>query len=246
MDTLPWSTMMTIPNNCVNVPPSPLSHINANIIGTMPSFTLARQTSPISNTNPTLAQSSTSNVGGSASPSPTQNSEKTRKIFRPVVFQCKHCRSIVADSADLAATDPQQRLVAFRKTTHPNIIVQPEWHLQQEGAAFGSVYQSLACRNCQDDLGIRYHTTNAGTDHLRGLLSLKTEALFMYELQFDDEKMKRDIEEAFGSGGMGSNDGSKIVHEVEITKLQKFCLVLYDRVVRLEEQVIALTTAKGV
>jgi hypothetical protein len=178
-----------------------------------------------------------------------QNNDKTRKIFRPVVFQCKLCRTIVADSADLSATDPQQRLVAFRKATHPNILVRPEWHLQQDGPAFGSVFQSLACRNCQGELGMRYHTTNSGTDHLRGLLSLKTEALFMYELQFDDEQVKRDIEEVFGASGLGplggSNGGGRgAERDVEITKLQKFCLVLYDRVVRLEEQVIALTAAK--
>lgn len=69
----------------------------------------------------------------------------------------------------------------------------------------------------------------------------------MYELHFDNDKVKRDIEETIGSGLLGptsSSSPSTANFDVEITKLQKFCLVLYDRVVRLEEQVIALSAAK--
>lgn len=70
----------------------------------------------------------------------------------------------------------------------------------------------------------------------------------MYELHFDNEKVKRDIEDTFGpvASFHHTSPSSSIPAQVdvEITKLQKFCLVLYDRVVRLEEQVIALSATK--
>lgn len=179
--------------------------------------------------------------------------DRKRQIFRPVVFQCKQCRCIVADSSDLSTTDRQERLVSFRRDTHPNIVVKPEWQLKQDGFAYGSVYQVLQCRNCHADLGVRFHTTNADFDHLRGMLTLRTEALLVYELQFDDARIKQDIEEVFGSTGRGGavevnkkgGGGGGADEDAEITKLQKFCLVLYDRIVRLEDQVMALTAAKS-
>jgi hypothetical protein len=95
-------------------------------------------------------------------------------------------------------------------------------------------------------LGLRYQSTSEETDHLRGLMTLRTECLNMYELCFDNEKVKRDIEETFksqfpGAGAVNGSSSTGAIDAVEITKLQKFCLVLYDRVVRLEERVMQLS-----
>lgn len=93
---------------------------------------------------------------------------------------------------------------------------------------------------------MKYHTTNAESDHLRGLLTLKTEALFIYELLFDDEQVKRDIEQLSlfkdESRDSASTVSKNKQDDVEVVKLQKFCLMLYDRVVRLEEQLISLNS----
>jgi hypothetical protein len=177
----------------------------------------------------------------------TATSNHGMDVFRPVVFQCKHCRSIVADSADLASTDAQQRLLAFRRPAHPNISVKQEWQVSANGQA---VFQGLACRGCGLELGVRYQSTSVEMDHLRGMMTLRTECLNMYELCFDNDKVKRDIEETFKSqfpiagavnGSTTTTSGTGNVDSVEITKLQKFCLVLYDRVVRLEERVLQLS-----
>ena len=183
------------------------------------------------------------------------NSADNYSLFRPVVFQCKQCRVIVADSSDLAATDPLHRQISFsRPARWLNLQIDPAWHMQQDSAAFdhGSVYQLVKCRQCGAWLGLKYNTTTPETDHLRGLVTLKTNNLLMYELEFDDERVRREMEDCFGSLAVGaqtlaksqSSHSNSTQSDVEIVKLQKFCLVLYDRVVRLEEQVIALNAVR--
>ena len=195
-----------------------------------------------SNTVGSLTNGATSDAAASAG----KSAANLQGIFHPVVFQCRQCRTIVADSSDLLAADARHRHVVFRREEHANIVVQPEWHLEQDGFAFGSVYQKLLCRNCDREVGVRYHTTNAELDHLRGMLTLKTECLFVYELQFDDEQVQRDLaaiashNEDFGTTSASSKNTAQPAAQEEIVKLQKFCLVLYDRLVKLETQMLAM------
>ena len=100
------------------------------------------------------------------------------EICRPVVFQCRNCRTIVGDSGDLEVADPVNKFIVFRGN-HPNISTRPEWHWSQEDYSFGSLYQDVACTKCDSVIGVRYHTTNANTDHLRNMFTLSASALFV-------------------------------------------------------------------
>jgi hypothetical protein len=100
------------------------------------------------------------------------------EICRPVVFQCRNCRTIVGDSGDLEVADPTNKFIVFRGS-HPNITIRPEWHWSQEEYSFGSLYQDVACTKCDSVIGVRYHTTNANTDHLRNMFTLSASALFV-------------------------------------------------------------------
>lgn len=100
------------------------------------------------------------------------------EICRPVVFQCRNCRTIVGDSGDLEVADPVNKFIVFRGN-HPNITIRPEWHWSQEEYSFGSLYQDVACTKCDSIIGVRYHTTNANTDHLRNMFTLSASALFV-------------------------------------------------------------------
>ena len=100
------------------------------------------------------------------------------EICRPVVFQCRSCRTIVGDSGELEVADPVNKFIVFRGH-HPNISIRPEWHWSQEDYSFGSLYQDVACTKCDSVIGVRYHTTNANTDHLRNMFTLSASALFV-------------------------------------------------------------------
>lgn len=186
-----------------------------------------------------------------------------QEITRPVVFQCAHCRTIVADSTDLVDRRADLRWVVFSRR-HGNVAVRSEsWLFSDDAATYGCLYNPLHCGKCDAVVGTTFHTTNAAIEGVRGKFVLFTSALLVYfpslsashcrcryELNFDEHEMERQLREQLGhllpapvGGDAGKEDADETTVrrlQQEIGKLQKFCLALHQRCAMLESTVRAL------
>ncbi|RQM12562.1 hypothetical protein B5M09_012222 [Aphanomyces astaci] len=93
----------------------------------------------------------------------------------PVVFQCRVCRAIVADSTSLSSSDVNQRTITFCRVTH----LQPSTAITAEG---GNSFHTLLCTQCDGVLGKLYVGTVRALDHARDLYTLDAGALTNYRI----------------------------------------------------------------
>ena len=114
-----------------------------------------------------------------------------------------------------------------------------------------STYHLLVCQNCKSSLGRMYRTTSPELDQWRGFYTFSSELLAFYELSAELPSVPSSGAPPIANKISDSPDPTvhateqqqqqqSLVDSMEITKLQKFCLYLYDRVNRLEEDLRAL------
>ena len=116
-----------------------------------------------------------------------------------------------------------------------------------------STYHLLVCQNCKHSLGRMYRTTSPELDQWRGFYTFSSESLAFYELSAELPSTSSSGAPPIANAISGLPDPTVLATEqqqqqqqqqqkqspidsMEITKLQKFCLYLYDRVNRLEEE----------
>lgn len=60
------------------------------------------------------------------------------------------------------------------------MVVDGELETSREESDYGSTFNNLHCRNCQEWLGRQYRTTTAELDHLRGNYTFSLGQLILY------------------------------------------------------------------
>lgn len=96
---------------------------------------------------------------------------------RALVFQCRVCRTIVADSLTIVRTNEAQRTVALSE-----VAAAVESSTEVAGSTDQERFKHLQCASCSAALGRRYSKTAPEAADDVGLFLLDTEALTSYEL----------------------------------------------------------------
>ena len=77
---------------------------------------------------------------------------------------------------------------------------------------YGSTFNNLHCKNCNEWIGRTYRTTTPELDHIRGRFSFNLNSLIMFEIS--------EIEQPTQSGSDQNSSGRNLVDQVEITKVK--------------------------
>ena len=80
---------------------------------------------------------------------------------------------------------------------------------------YGSTFNNLHCKNCNEWLGRTYRTTTPELDHIRGRFSFNLGSLIMFQVP--------EIEQPAQIGNEQINFGRNLVDQVEITKVSGWC-----------------------
>ena len=120
-------------------------------------------------------------------------------------------------------------------------------HTSMTGMDYGSTYHLISCVKCQTALGRMYRTTTPELDLWRGQYTFSSDLLAFYEISAPIPSSTAPPtsavvpsaapEAAVAAPGKGERLGgvASVLADVEIAKVQKFCLYLYDRIKSLEE-----------
>ncbi|PJF18960.1 hypothetical protein PSACC_01237 [Paramicrosporidium saccamoebae] len=147
--------------------------------------------------------------------------DELRPISCPLVLQCVTCRTIVGDTCTIIDLNPNLRTITLQRTLCPCY----SWLGKAEGAIIDETL----------------HTSLSGMDYGRGQFTFSSDALAFYELSGEIPTMSTAKDNIAITGNTTTPEPRQInVSGLEITKLQKFCLYLYDRVAQLEEQLKAI------
>lgn len=126
-------------------------------------------------------------------------------------------------------------------------VVDERLHTSMTGMDYGSTYHLISCVKCQTALGRMYRTTTPELDLWRGQYTFSSDLLAFYEISAPLQPPAAAPtgavvpsvapEAAVAAPGKGRNlEGTAgVLADVEIAKVQKFCLYLYDRIKSLEE-----------
>ncbi|KAF0686825.1 Aste57867_21385 [Aphanomyces stellatus] len=93
----------------------------------------------------------------------------------PVVFQCRTCRAIVADSTSFSSSNVDQRTITFSRVVH----LLKSNTARTEG---GNTFHELTCTQCDTVLGKVYIGTVRALDAVRDLYTLNADALTNYQI----------------------------------------------------------------
>ena len=93
---------------------------------------------------------------------------------------------------------------------------------------YGSTFNNLHCKNCNEWLGRTYRTTTPELDHIRGRFSYNLSSLIMFEIS--------EIEQP-AQVGNENNFGRNLVDQVEITKVKCRKLCVFESVISLVTKV---------
>lgn len=113
-------------------------------------------------------------------------------------------------------------------------------HTSMTGMDYGSTYHLISCVKCQTALGRMYRTTTPELDLWRGQYTFSSDLLAFYEISAPIPSPTAPPTSAVvpsAAPGKGERLGgvTSVLADVEIAKVQKFCLYLHDRIKSLEE-----------
>ncbi|CAK4072948.1 unnamed protein product [Aphanomyces euteiches] len=101
--------------------------------------------------------------------------EEVVEVPFPVVFQCRTCRAIVADSTAFSSSNVSNRTITFSRVAH----VEKSEKTASEG---GNSYYNLMCTQCDGRIGKMYIGTVRALDPIRDLYTLDADALTNYQI----------------------------------------------------------------
>lgn len=93
-----------------------------------------------------------------------------------------------------------------------NVVIDGELETSKGELDYGSTYNNLHCKNCNEMIGRTYRTTTPELDHLRGRFSFNLTSLIMFEVP--------EIEQPAQIGTDQILSG-KSVDQIEITKVTR-------------------------
>ncbi|KAJ8598416.1 hypothetical protein CTAYLR_007649 [Chrysophaeum taylorii] len=143
---------------------------------------------------------------------------------RPLVFQCRLCRTIVADSLTIEAISEARRTVSLREAA---AVVRAADVVEDADSTF----RPLRCASCSAAIGRTYLTTPL--EDLRDLYTLDIDALASYELGTTTAAAPMMVPAPPGGGGVDRLEATLIA---EIRKVQAVALQLDDRLEDLEKR----------
>ncbi|XP_030308068.1 protein Mis18-beta [Calypte anna] len=98
------------------------------------------------------------------------------------VFHCRGCWTVLGDSLDLCAEDPQLGVLACYKVTD-KVVWQDSLMVGLEGALEGCTYYFLSCGSCDLVLGFILYSAPSNLAYLRSCFSLLKDNIICYLLQ---------------------------------------------------------------
>jgi Yippee zinc-binding/DNA-binding /Mis18, centromere assembly len=101
-------------------------------------------------------------------------------VTRPVVFQCKRCRSILGDSLGLVAVNAELEVVVLGRTK--GVTVGSELEVSRGGIEASSTFHAAFCASCGARVGRVFRTTPSTLDAMRDMFSLDRSALQSYQI----------------------------------------------------------------
>lgn len=117
-------------------------------------------------------------------------------------------------------------------------------HTSMTGMDYGSTYHLISCVKCQTALGRMYRTTTPELDQWRGQYTFSSDLLAFYEISAPLQSptnvpstgaVAPSVAPEATAATPGKLGTTSVLADVEIAKVQKFCLYLYDRIKSLEE-----------
>jgi hypothetical protein len=117
-------------------------------------------------------------VGEGAEGGEAQNADEL--VTRPVVFQCKRCRSILGDSLALVGVNPVLQVVVLARTR--GVRLSDKLEMSRDAADDASTFHAAYCESCGSHVGRVFRTTPATLDPLRDMYSLDRSALQSYQI----------------------------------------------------------------
>ncbi|RHY30312.1 hypothetical protein DYB32_004418 [Aphanomyces invadans] len=150
----------------------------------------------------------------------------------PVVFQCRVCRAIVADSTALSASDVDQRTITFCRVTHVQ-------RSPTTTADCGNSFQQLSCTQCDGVLGKFYIGTIRALDKVRDLYTLDASALTNYRIGtvVDDAVTSPPQDHVLFANDPTAADTTLTVEQFrsDMDKVQNFLLLVDERLCDIED-----------
>lgn len=177
------------------------------------------------------------------------------------IFQCKGCRKILADSSTLQKEISTNDIIVLTNTNSntstcinnttissnsPYFSSCPikinsdlQTCLEDGTDEFGSTYHIIKCADCSHDLGKMYRTTSPLLDSLRGMFTINLSSISHYKIHTAAlSNQTLNISQTplvKKTKSTTSEDWSSSSSSLEIAKLQKFSLFLYQRLCALED-----------
>lgn len=99
--------------------------------------------------------------------------------------------------------------------SNANVIIDEILETSKDESDYGSTFNNLYCRKCNEWIGRRYRTTTSELDYLRGHYTLSLGQLILFEMDIDmGDQPQSDSESATVVAKSSIND-------VEIVKVRK-------------------------
>ncbi|KAF0991177.1 hypothetical protein HZS_7590 [Henneguya salminicola] len=108
------------------------------------------------------------------------------------VYQCKECRTIIADSSYLTGRDEELGMISFQSKMcgltpdTPNVIsVNHKIYTSLKGKDRFCTFQYISCKQCSNTLGRLYYGTTPNLDFLRNAFAFNFDSIISYEVGFN-------------------------------------------------------------
>eukprot|EP00039_Didymoeca_costata_P011256 m.157340 g.157340 ORF g.157340 m.157340 type:complete len:161 (+) comp15114_c0_seq1:87-569(+) len=141
------------------------------------------------------------------------------QVDAPLVFQCRECRAILADSFSWVCSDTKTNTITV-KVGSPNMKECPQLNTSQEEHDLGSTFALLQCV-CKTVVGKVYKTTPRRLDRIRDLVTINIDNITSYKLGTGLSENALDLE-------ILDVPTSKSLQD-DIVKIQNMILLLNER-----------------
>ncbi len=108
-------------------------------------------------------------------------SNQEHDVVPLMVLQCKNCRTIIGDTLSLLSLQKEAPIITLTSNLllllinfefciekSAYVVIDEDLETSKEGSDYGSTFNNIFCKNCNDWLGRCYHTTTPELDNLRG------------------------------------------------------------------------------
>lgn len=162
-----------------------------------------------------------------------------QEVAAPLVFMCKACGSIVADSWSWVCSNQDLNSITL-ETAAETVRVLDRLNTSKRDVDVGSTFTAIACsKSCGATLGRMYKTTARRHDSIRDLITLDCDSINSYQLGTGKPPGSTEAQEA-----LDSLMDLRHTMSADIVKLQNMILVHDERLQSLEESASTTQTQR--